>query len=552
MSRFIIEEMKWDEGVLKLDFVLDEDSPVVLYAKREELTVPMEYTTKPDGRKHAEIHFFDREAKDIFYRGRWRFVMKDSFLPAQLSDDIMLNIEDYIRCFYSDDKSKIVIVSPVIMNYNSENSDFMEEGEETQGVAFEVSYTYKHGIDGYRRTFATAKREANTLKSFIRKCGFITAKWIINKYYKFYSERIYKKSGKNILIMSENRPGIMDNLEAIDTRLKERGLDKDFNISYHFRNIFQGHQNPFSWLKTLRMIAKNDYIFVDDYAPIFAYIDMDEKTTLVQVWHAGFGFKLVGYGRFGITGSPHPVKSCHRKYTYALIGNDSLREIYSEVFGIEKEALLATGMPRLEHFLDKENREKVVGDFYNEFPELKGKRIITFAPTYRGTSQLNAYYDFSQLDFDRLYEYCKATDTVFIIKQHHFLREKAPISPKQKDVFYECSDHKLNDIFYVTDLLITDYSSCFYDFLLLGKPVLFFTYDRAIYSATRGVHRPIDKVAPGRVCDNFDQLMDALENEDYGTVEAADFLRDKCVTSDTLASDKVIDYVILHKEVKDI
>lgn len=100
----------------------------------------------------------------------------------------------------------------------------------------------------------------------------------------------------------------------------------------------------------------------------------------------------------------------------------------------------------------------------------------------------------------------------------------------------------------MTNLLITDYSSCFYDFLLLGKPVLFFTYDRAVYSATRGVHRPIDKVAPGRVCDNFEQLMDALENEDYGTVEAADFLRDKCAYSDTLASDKVIDYVIMHKE----
>ena len=551
MNGFIVEKLKWDDGVLSIDFISDDDCAVALYAQREELRVPVEYTAENDGRKHVEISFFDREAKSIFYRGRWRFVKRDTLEPAQLADDIMLNIEDYTRCFYSEDKKKIVIVTPVIMKYTGENTDFFEEEEEMQGVAFEVSYTFKYDIDGYRRTFATAKREANTLKSFVRKCGFIMAKWMINKYYLFYAGR-YKKTGRNILIMSENRPGIMDNLEAIDTRLKERGLDKEYNISYHFRNIFEGHQNPFSWLRTLRMIAKNDYIFVDDYAPIFAYIDMDEKTTLVQVWHAGFGFKLVGYGRFGISGSPHPVKSCHRKYTYALIGNDSLREIYSEVFGIEKEALLATGMPRLEHFLDNDNREAVTDAFYREFPELEGKRIITFAPTYRGSNQKNAYYDFSQIDFDRLYEYCKRTNTVFIIKQHHFLREKAPISKSQSDVFYECSDHKLNDIFYVTDLLITDYSSCFYDFLLLGKPVLFFTYDRAVYSATRGVHRPIDKVAPGRVCDSFDQLMDALENEDYGTVEAADFLRDKCVSSDTLASDKVIDYVILHREVKDI
>lgn len=352
--------------------------------------------------------------------------------------------------------------------------------------------------------------------------------------------------------MSENRSRIMDNLEAIDTRLKERGLDKEFNISYQFRNIFAGIQNPFSWLKTVTLLAKQDYIFVDDYAPVFSFLDLDKRTTLVQVWHAGFGFKLVGYGRFGITGSPQPVKSCHRKYTYALIGNDQLREIYSEVFGIEKKALLATGMPRLEHFLDEDHMASVKEAFYKTFPEIEGKKVITFAPTYRGTSQNNAYYDFSMLDFDKLYDYCKTNNAVFIVKQHHFLREKAPLKAEQMDVFYECSDYNLNDLFYVTDVLITDYSSCFYDFLLLGKPVLFFTYDRAVYSATRGVHRPIDKVAPGKICDNFDQLLSALKDEDYGNTEAADFLRDKCTTNTVLASDKVIDYVLLHKEVDDI
>ena len=123
---------------------------------------------------------------------------------------------------------------------------------------------------------------------------------------------------------------------------------------------------------------------------------------------------------------------------------------------------------------------------------------------------------------------------------------------RSSDIFYECSDYKLNDLFYVTDILITDYSSCFYDFLLLGRPVLFFTYDRAVYSATRGVHRPISKVAPGTICDNFDQLLDALKNENYGSIDAVNFLKDKCTTNKMLASDKVIDYILLHKEVEDI
>lgn len=541
MFNILIDKLEWLDGNLQIHYRSDDDSDMTLYSKKlgEEQKV---VSAKQDDSKTAVITFFDKGQKTIFKKGRWRAVSEESLIPAQLSDEIMLNIEDYTRCFYSDDYSKAVIVSPIIMNYSE---------EDIQGVAFEVSYIVPCDINNYKRTFATAKREATSAKSFIHKCGFIIAKWGLGKYYKFLASRHYK-TGRNILIMSENRNGIMDNLEAIDARIKERGLDRSFNITYHFRNIFQGRQNPFSWLNTIRLIAQQDYIFVDDYAPIFSFLDLDERTTLVQVWHAGFGFKLVGYGRFGITGSPHPVKSCHRKYTYALIGNDYLKEIYSEVFGIEKEALLATGMPRLEHFLDQAHRDEVVVKFYEAFPELKKKKIITFAPTYRGTSQTNAYYDFSKLDFDRLYTYCKENNAVFIIKQHHFLREKAPITTEQSDVFYECSDYKLNDLFYVTDVLITDYSSCFYDFLLLGKPVLFFTYDRAVYSATRGVHRPIDKVAPGTICDNFDQLLEALETENYGNMEAVSFLKDKCTTNKMLASDKVIDYILFNEEVEDI
>ena len=65
-------------------------------------------------------------------------------------------------------------------------------------------------------------------------------------------------------------------------------------------------------------------------------------------------------------------------------------------------------------------------------------------------------------------------------------------------------------------------------------------------------HRPISKVAPGTICDNFDQLLDALKNENYGSIDAVNFLKDKCTTNKMLASDKVIDYILLHKEVEDI
>jgi len=540
-----VTELEWEDGILKIKYNATEedyqfDCKLMGYNWKKSLI--KELKCKVDNNVgEVRIPIIDLKDLTIFDRGVWRLYIKGTLYPIHISDEIMLHLEDYNRVFLTEDKNYAITVCPLI----TESSTL-----DRQELKLEISYMQKYDEDFSKNT-KTAKMEAGTFKQYLRKLFFIYAKATLNAFYQVCL-KFHKFDGKNILLMSENRPRIMDNLEAIDIRLKERGLDKTYNISYNFRNIFKPFQNPFSWLKTIMKIAKQDYIFVDDYVPIFQFLELPEETTLVQVWHAGFGFKLVGYGRYGIAGSPHPIKSCHRKYDYALIGNDHLREIYSEVFGIEKEALLATGMPRLEHFLDEERMTSVRESIYKEFPEFVGKKIITFAPTYRGGSQKTAYYDFDQLDFDEIYKYCKENNAVFIVKQHHFLREKAQISKNQRDIFYELSEYNLNDLFYVTDILITDYSSCFYDFLLLKKPVLFFTYDKAVYSATRGVHRPIDEVAPGKVCNNFEELMNALRNEDYGSVEAAEFLQDKCVTNDVIASDKAIDYILLKKKVDDI
>ena len=149
-----------------------------------------------------------------------------------------------------------------------------------------------------------------------------------------------------------------------------------------------GHQNFFSWIKDINVIARSRYIFIDDYCPVFNFIDPDDDTVLIQVWHAGVGFKSVGYARFGISGSPDPYQSAHRRYDYALVGNGQLRDIYSEVFGIEQEALLATGMPRLDHFLDDERQTAAEQRLLAKYPWMGDGRVIVFAPTFRGAGDV--------------------------------------------------------------------------------------------------------------------------------------------------------------------
>lgn len=361
------------------------------------------------------------------------------------------------------------------------------------------------------------------------------------------------KRGNRVLFLKENGTTPTENMRALLDRLVERGLDKDFRIVCRYRNIFGGKQRALEWLRVIYEISRADYIFIDDYAPVFGFIRPDRRTVLTQIWHAGVGFKSVGYARFGIAGSPDPYASSHRAYTYALVGNENLRETYSEVFGVEQEALLATGMPRLDHFLDEDRvhlaKERLVG----EYPWMGGGRVLVFAPTFRGTGQATAYYPYdSFFDMDELYEMCERTDSYFIFEIHHFVKDPPPIPDAYKGRLFDLSHENLNDLFHVADVLITDYSSCFYDYLLLRKPLVFYAPDKVEYSAIRGMQRSMDEMAPGIVCETFEELMDVLRKGSYDEVKPRASSIDRCAEGGMLASDRVIDFILLGKDVSGV
>ncbi len=534
-----ITRIFWKRTYLFIEYECDHDVNLTLThfkRRRDEVLVikslPLETKVLAENKYRSKINISIAEGREILTAGGWAILVNgDPNEELKVADNILLNIEDISRVFRYGNREEAYVAT------------FHITSKEPLILYLYVNYMIVNYHVKRKRIIDVLKRKARISRK-LRSVVILSAKRFLNLYYQIVTHLI-PKNKKRILFLSQNMDHMRDNMCSVHDRLIERKLDKKYKLSYDFTNIFDGKIRFFYWLKVVSKIAIQDYIFVDDYVPVFSFLKLNKKTVLVQLWHAGFGFKLVGYGRFGISGSPRPYESCHRKYTYGVIGNENLKEIYSEVWGIDKESLLATGMPRLEHFLDKDYIKKVTKKFYEDYPQLKGKKIITFAPTYRGSSQRDAYYDYDKIDFDALYAFCKKNNYAVCFGKHHFILQDIPIKDEHKDLIYDMSHYKLNDLLYTTDILITDYSSAFYDFLLLERPVLFYVYDKNLYSATRGVHRPIDDVAPGKVCETFDEIMQALEKKDYGAKEKADFLVDNCLTNKKIASDQIIDYVIL-------
>ena len=110
----------------------------------------------------------------------------------------------------------------------------------------------------------------------------------------------------------------------------------------------------------------------------------------------------------------------------------------------------------------------------------------------------------------------------------------------------------INDLFYITDLLITDYSSNIFEYSLMRKPMMFYAFDKIQYSFSRGFHRDYEEAAPGKVCYDFEELMQALEKKDFEYEKVEEYVEKHFDYIDSGASDRVIDWILLGNVPQDI
>ena len=487
----------------------------------------------PNGIYQFGFNIVAMKVRQFLDNGRWRIVAatKDGDFVCYASHEVAYHFDDYSRIFrYGGGKYA----------YNVSFSSLMEE-ERYLWFYINTYFMIKNNYWKIRRYV----QESLTVKGKFKRMYMYIAITLMRLFYMFWSH-VFPKKGRNVLLMSETKDYLWGNLKFIDKRLHERGLDKKFHISYSFRKAVGSHMSAFSWAKLIFKIAQQDYIFVDDYVPVFGFLNLRKKTKLIQVWHAGVGFKSVGYSRFGKRGTPFPAGACHKKYDYVLVGSKELVKVYAEVFGIEEEAFLPVGMPRLDGFLDENTIRDFRKEFYQEYPAFKGKKIILFAPTFRGGGKKTAHYNYDWLDLEKIYQFC-GEEYVFLVKMHPFV-DKEPIEiPEeyQERIIDFATYPNINDLYYVTDILITDYSSNYFEYSLMKKPILFYTPDRELYELSRGVHRSVKECAPGKVCDTFDELMNALENKDYEIEKVYQFVEENFADYDGHASDKAINQILL-------
>ena len=339
--------------------------------------------------------------------------------------------------------------------------------------------------------------KGDTMLSFIKMIGQIVVRLDYIFLYLFY-RCTTTINDKKVLFLSDSRKEMSGNFKFIYDE-----IHNDYEI-YQYLKGEKKHKREYC-----KHLATAHYILVDDFYPIIYAIPLRKGTELIQVWHAVGAFKTVGYAR---NNNKDIFSLTHKNYTGAIVSSSAICKDYAKAFGISVDKVKNTGVPRTDVFFDENYISNKKEEIYAKYPMLKDKKVILFAPTFRGDRIDEAYYDYNQVDFEK-FKNTFSDEYVCIMKMHPFVKNAC--EQKLDSSFYldlTC-EREINDLLFITDILITDYSSVIFEASLLDIYTIFFVYDLEDYTKNRDFFYPFEKYAFGPVCKNEEELSNAILNK---------------------------------------
>ncbi|GGL45368.1 bifunctional glycosyltransferase/CDP-glycerol:glycerophosphate glycerophosphotransferase [Sporolactobacillus putidus] len=199
----------------------------------------------------------------------------------------------------------------------------------------------------------------------------------------------------------------------------------------------------------------------------------------------------------------------NRRWDYLCVPSDYVKNIAERAFA-HKAKVIETGYPRNDKLFYDNHPEKIL-EIKARLGIPAGKKVIFYAPTWRVKNHFKMEMNLSRLK--QLF----SDDYVLLVKFHHYVADAVHIDEEKTAgfVFNETSYDDIRDLYLIADVLITDYSSVMFDYAILERPIILFTYDLDQYrDDLRGMYFDIIEKAPGPVCLTNDELIHELQNID--------------------------------------
>jgi CDP-glycerol glycerophosphotransferase len=310
-----------------------------------------------------------------------------------------------------------------------------------------------------------------------------------------------------------------DNPLAIAQELRRRGDDRehiwavaDYSVPAPegARTVLTGTEDYFEALARARYLVAND--------DMGGHYHKRDGQFYAQTWHGtplkkiGFDISqpqfISGMGYFDV------LAADVARWDLLLSPNPFSTPIMRGAFRYDGE-ILESGYPRND-VLRSGEADRIAAEVRRRLGLPDGKKVVLYAPTWRD----NQYYASGRYRFDLRLDLERAwrelgDDHVFLIRGHHHMAEDVPAGTRPGFAVNVTAYPDISELFLVSDVLITDYSSVMFDFAPTGRPIVFFTYDLEQYRDNlRGFYLEFEAEAPGPLLATSDEVVAAIGDID--------------------------------------
>jgi len=294
---------------------------------------------------------------------------------------------------------------------------------------------------------------------------------------------IYPKHKKTIIFGSNSGEFISGSPKALFEYMKEK--HPEYKIYF-----FTPFNKKFSFCKLTKYILSFFPIFlkakflISSHPPSDFYpFDWSKRKVLINTWH-GAPLKSMFFTDKGDTKSNLKwVIKLNKKTSIFLVSSKLESALLTECFLINPKKFYFTGQPKNDVLVKKQT--KILKKILGKVPEYK--KVILYAPTYR-RGKVSKVFPFSDFDLKHLNNFLEKNKLIILLRGHVYNKEldKKYFSDRIISFGFDvCED--IYSILPEVDILITDYSSLYIDYLLLDRPEIFIPYDLEEYKRKRGL-----------------------------------------------------------------
>lgn len=240
------------------------------------------------------------------------------------------------------------------------------------------------------------------------------------------------------------------------------------------------------------------------------------KIIRVETWHGTPLKKICGEENQNTFGKrPDKYKGPIDTSAIRCAQSEFDRDIFARIFHASKESILLSDLPRNDELLTY--TEDKLSKIRESLGVTSDKKVILYTPTYREylINEDSQNYISIPICLEK-WERMLGKEYVLLIRAHYAVSVALGIQDNDfvKDV---SSYHSLNDLYAISDMMISDYSSTYFDYAILDRPMLCFAYDKEEYEEKRGLYLDIEKDLPCKVCKYEDEVIAEILNLDVIT-----------------------------------